>query len=288
MAAGDLAPALAALHEVTVELRGTFLTPAAPGLAAVAAPAGSGGAGEFTIEDVPPGDYVLVIMRPGYLTRCMNVTVPGQGSGAVELAPPGADPMDDGAFVLWWGDCDGDLAVGDGDILMMQGLWNASANDARYDPACDLDANGRVDNSDALMLMERYGYSAGDYAGAGDVDFQSGQGIAGSTAKLALTQGCAYRVPVTARNAASFAGKQVTVTYDQTALKLITAAEQAYGTYASAGAIPGSGATVASAAPGTIVLTFEADIPQGGTWTGLITIIKFEALKNGATTVLIE
>jgi len=288
MVTQDCIPGFAEQHGIVVELRETFQTPAAPGLSAAATQTDSDGNGEFVIEDVPPGDYVLVIERPGCLARCMNVTISSSGPDVIELEPPDTDPMDSGVFVLWWGDCDGNLTIDDDDLLMLQGLWNVSANSLNYDPACDLDGNGRIDNSDALMLMMRYGYSTVDYAGAEGVDFGLGSGIVNSTVKLALSQGYEYRVPIVARNVASFAGKAITITYDQTALELWTVAEQVYGKHVSAGVVPGSTITVVSISPGVAILTFDAAIPQGGVWSGVVSILKFKALTNGATTVHIE
>jgi hypothetical protein len=283
MATQGLAPGFLEMHAVTAELRETFQTPARAGLSATAVLTDGSGKGEFTIENVPYGDYVLVIQRPGYLARCMNVTISGAGPGAVELAPP-----DDGAgvFNLLYGDINGDLVIDDEDLAALMGNWNAGVNSPGYDPACDLDANGRVDNSDALLLMEHYGSYAGDYPGAWDVDFLAGQSIVGSTVKLALYEGCEYRVPITAKNIGAFAG--MAVTYDPSALKLKTAAEQVFGQFTSAGGIPGTGITIASASPGIIKLAFDTAAPQGAAWTGIVTVLKFEALRNGATTVSIE
>ena len=288
MVTQDWIPGLMERHDIVVELRETFHTPAAPGLSAAATQTDSDGNGEFSIEDVPPGDYVLVIKRPGYLARCMNVTISGSDPDVIELSPPDTDPMDSGVFVLWWGDCDGDLTIDDDDLLMLQGLWNVSASNINYDPACDLDGNGRIDNSDALMLMMRYGYSSVDYAGAEGVDFSLGSGIVNATVKLALSQGYEYRVPITARNVTSFTGKAITITYDQAALELRTVAEQVYGKYVSTGVVPGSMITITSISPGVVVFTYDAAIPQGSVWSGVISVLKFEALTNGATTVHME
>ena len=281
----ELIPGFMERHEVTVELRETFRTPAAPGLSAAAEPSGAGGTGEFMIENVPYGDYVLVIERPGYLTRCMEVTVSAQSPGVIELVPPDVGP--NGAYDLWWGDCDGNLTVGDGDIRKLQSQWNACANGAGYSPACDFDADGRTDNSDALLLMTHYGLSAWDYPGAEAVDFGAAPGPTGSSVTLGLIQGREYIVPVTAQNIGSFDGRAITVSYDQAALGLLSAAGQLHGDYASAGPVPGTGITVAAVSPGSLTLEFGAEIPQGASWTGAMTIIKFVALANGETDVYI-
>jgi hypothetical protein len=109
--------------------------------------------------------------------------------------------------------------------------------------------------------------------------------VTDSAINLATTQGAEYLVTVGAQDVASFAGSLVTVTYDPSALQLLDIAEQAYGTYVAAGAIPGTGITVASVAAGSISLVFDAPVPQGKAWTGAMTVLRFRALASGATTV---
>ena len=288
MVTEEAIPGLSQQHAITVELREIYATPAAPGLSTAAILADLDGTGEFTIGDVPFGDYVLCIERPGYLARYMNITISDADPDVVELEPPESANTENGVFMLLYGDCDGNGTIDDDDIAMTIGLWNVSANDPNYDPACDLDGNGRIDNSDALLLMLDYGKTSGDYAGASDFEITPTTGVLNSTVKLSLSQGYEYRVPIIAKGIETFAGKAVTVTYDQTALNLKTIAEQKYGEYTSTGTIPGTGITVTSASPGNITFTFDATIPQGGTWSGIITVIKFEALKNGSATVYVE
>ena len=289
IAANEAMPGLNQQHTVTIELRADPATPASPELSVEAVPAGSAGFGEFTIEDVPPGDYVIYIGRPGYLARYMNVTIPDSGPGTIEIEPSGSDPMDNGVFSLLWGDCDGNGIIDDDDIDMINELWNASAYDLNYNPACDPDASGRIDNSDALLLMVNYGKKSTDYAGSENIAINPATGILKSTVKLALDQGYEYRIPIIARNIETFTGKTISVSYEQTELKLITIAEQVYGAYgATTGEIPGAGISITSVSPGFLTFGFDAVIPQNGTWNGIITVLKFEALVNGASTVYVE
>jgi hypothetical protein len=167
-------------------------------------------------------------------------------------------------------------------------LWNVSANDPNYDPACDLDANGRIDNSDALLLMMRAEAYAGDYPGAEDVDFLSGQSNISSKVKLALSQGYEYRVPIIARNIESFDGMKISIKYEPDAVALKTAAEQVFGCFTKLGEISGTGINITATSPGIIELTCGASIQQDPSGTKILTIVKFVALKNGATTVYVE
>ena len=275
-------------HDIAVELREDFATPATPNLCttAVLVPNTSGtGLGEFTIENVPYGDYVLYIKRPGYLVRCMNINISATDPDVVELTPPPTDPADNGLFRLWWGDCNGDLTVDDDDGAMVQGLFNVNARSPLYDPACDLNGDGLIDILDLLMLFDKFGCCAWDYAGAGDVDFFLDPPTASPTIELAVTQGGEYLVTLSAYNMKSFSGKTMTVTYDPLALQLVDAAAHAYGTHASVGAVPGTGITVTTMTPGSVALEFDKPIPQGKAWTGPVTVLKFKALATGVTTV---
>jgi len=274
-------------HAIVVELRETINTPALEELTTTAALLDNDGNGEFTFEDVQIGDYVLVIKRPGYLTRCMNVTVSDSGSGIIELAPPNTDITDEGIFKLWWGDCDGNLVVDGDDSVMMTELWNTNANNPNYDPSCDLDGNGRIDNSDALLLMMHYGYSAAQYAGAEDVDALSDLGTY-IPIKLTVSQDEEYLVPISVRNISTFTGKTITVTYNPAMLQLKNTAEHAYGAYTAVGAIPDTGVTIKEITQGSVKLAFDMAVPQGKPWSGVITVFRFQALDTGITTVSVE
>jgi len=269
-------------HDILVELREDFRTPAIAGLS-VTTVLTTDNTGEFTIEDVPYGNYVLFIKRPGYLVRCMNITISDPDPDVIELAPPATDPLDNGMFMLWAGDCNDDLLIDFDDSLMILDHWDINVHDPNYDPACDLNADGRIDNADIMTLNERFGYSSSQYAGAEDVDFfvKKGQG-------LSVTQGAEYCIPLSAQNIASFAGEEISVTYDPNELQLINVADQLYDAHTAAGAIPGTGITITSVSPSSLKLTFEATILSGKTWSGVITILKFKALITGTATMIVE
>ena len=161
-------------HDIIVELRPTFQTAAASGLSTksiLAAGSERAGLGEFTIENVPFGTYVLCIMRPGFLTRTMVVTVSASDPDMITLAPPGTE--DAGVFNLWWGDSNDDLRIDNEDIMMILELMNigVNANHHMYNAACDMNGDGRCDNEDIMMVLERWNLNAGQYAGAEKTDF---------------------------------------------------------------------------------------------------------------------
>ena len=160
------------MHAVIVELRPTFLTAAAPGLS-VKATAVKDDLGEFTITNVPFGDYVLYIHRPGFLTRAMNVTISASSPDMIELAPPGA--LDAGVFNLWGGDCNDDLLIENKDVMMIIELMdeNVDVLDPRYNPACDINADGAIESKDIMIVLQHWNRDIWDYAGAGTVDIFS-------------------------------------------------------------------------------------------------------------------
>ena len=157
-----------ALHDVVVELRSTFLTPAPSELSTKAVLQGYSGYGSFTFENVPYGDYILYIERPGYLTRAMPVTI---NQSVVTLTSPGAS--ENGVFRLWWGDSNGDLTIESKDYMMIMALVeeNVAYPDPRYNAACDLNADRLINNSDLIMLLFDYwDMNIWDYPGAEGVD----------------------------------------------------------------------------------------------------------------------
>ncbi|MDR0491286.1 MAG: DUF11 domain-containing protein [Oscillospiraceae bacterium] len=152
-----------ARHDVIVELRKTFLTPAPDSLKTIAEAAGNGATGRFTFENVPFGDYVLYIKRPGYLVRSMPVSINASSPLVVTLAPPGA--ADRGVFNLWWGDCNGDGRIDSEDVLRILDLMNVNSFSTYYDPACDLNADRLIDNEDVLLILEMCNKTFMSYAG---------------------------------------------------------------------------------------------------------------------------
>jgi hypothetical protein len=174
-------------HDVTVELRPTYNSAATvgtttewvynavsrPALASFIASRGTTGLGEFTLENVPFGEYVLAIKRPGYLVRCINITISATDPDTIELTPPGID--DRGVFQLWGGDCNDDWIIDNSDIglivsLMEQEIYALSPG---YRPSCDMNADGLIDNSDIGIVTDNWNKSVLDYPGAAGVDFFS-------------------------------------------------------------------------------------------------------------------
>jgi len=157
-------------HDIVVELRSTFLTPASSALSTKAVLQNDDGLGVFTIEDVPVGDYILYIKRPGYLVRAMQVSINETASGEVTLSPPGSE--DNGVFNLWGGDCNDDLSINGKDTMMILELMaeDVDAFDPLYNAACDMNADGLIDGRDIMMVIERWNVTIWEYPGSEDID----------------------------------------------------------------------------------------------------------------------
>ncbi|MCL2045122.1 MAG: dockerin type I domain-containing protein [Oscillospiraceae bacterium] len=157
-------------HDVVVELRPTFLTPAHPDLSTKAVLLDSTGLGEFTFEYVPYGNYVLHIRRPGYLVRSMLVTVSENDANIITLSPPALN--ENGVFRLWWGDSNDDGRIDNEDVMMILELMDLSvnANHPYYYAGCDFNGDGLIDNEDIQMVLEMWNRMLLDYSGTNGVD----------------------------------------------------------------------------------------------------------------------
>ncbi|MCL2045120.1 MAG: dockerin type I domain-containing protein [Oscillospiraceae bacterium] len=157
-------------HDITVELRSTFLTPAPANLSTKAVLVDSSGLGEFTFENVPYGNYVLHIDRPGYLTRAMLVSVSEASPAVITLSPPGI--AEGGVFRLWWGDSNDDGRIDNEDVMMILELMNlgVNANHPYYYSGCDFNSDGLIDNEDIQMVLEMWNRMLLDYPGSNGVN----------------------------------------------------------------------------------------------------------------------
>ncbi|MCL2045119.1 MAG: Ig-like domain-containing protein [Oscillospiraceae bacterium] len=160
-------------HNIVVELRATFRTAADPALRTVAVLIPGTPTGRFTIENVPFGNYVLTIKRPGFLIRAMNVTISPSDPDLKTLTSPGT--AENGIFNLWWGDCNDDFRIDNEDIMMVLELMELGVNATHqfYNPHCDMNADALIDNEDIMMILERWNRYASEYPGAETVDFFS-------------------------------------------------------------------------------------------------------------------
>ena len=171
MVTQELTSGFKAKHDITIELRPTFRVQAPASRTTKAVLVNSDGLGQFTIPDVPYGTYILYIYRPGYLIRCMEVTISASSPSTVALAPPGT--ADNGVFNLWWGDVNGDYSVDNFDvmILLTHMANGVSANHIAYDAATDMNADGRPDNGDIMLVLNMWGKTIRNYPGAEYINY---------------------------------------------------------------------------------------------------------------------
>ena len=135
---------------------------------------------------------------------------------------------------------------------------------------------GNPDSPDGLAPMAEDGEE--------DPALQQGQA---PSIGLGLQKGRAYYLPLEGSGIQSFKDVAITVSYEDSALRLADAAAHLPGVHAAPGAAAGELA-ILSCGAGEIALTFGKQIPAGKEWSGLITMLKFEALKDGETQVSIS
>jgi uncharacterized repeat protein (TIGR01451 family) len=168
-------PQLQEAHAVTIELRKSYKVSASPALIVTATLVpGDPGLGEFTFDKVPFGDYLLVIYRPGFLVRCMYITVSPTDADMREIAPPNTKG-DDGIFNLIPGDVNEDFNIDTMDFMAVQYYIDKGAifGGADYYAGADFDANGSIDIQDLLTLQNYWNYTVNWYAGAEGVVYNT-------------------------------------------------------------------------------------------------------------------
>lgn len=153
------------MHAITIELRSSFFTPANE-LKTKAVLMPDNAHGRFTLKNVPVGNYVLYIKRAGFLARCMNVSILPEDEETIELVPP----SNEGRFELWSGDVNDDGIINNADKELILEAFNKDFFDAGYNPACDLNADFLIDNSDLMWFFEYQGKTTKDYPGAEAVE----------------------------------------------------------------------------------------------------------------------
>jgi hypothetical protein len=109
-----------------------------------------------------------------------------------------------------------------------------------------------------------------------------------NTLELNITANKEYLITISAKDMTSFAGKTVTFNYDALKLQLVDMATHVGKKTVVVGQIQGTGITIASVAPGKVVLSFNKTIPLGKTWSGAITVIRCKALATGVTVVSVD
>jgi hypothetical protein len=122
--------------------------------------------GRFTFEDVPFGDYILYIERPGYVIRTLSVTISPSDDEIVVLTAP-----DKPVFEIKGGDVDTSWIVFTPDFNRIGDRLGTTYGDALYDPYSDFDADGDIDNDDLQVVTDNMDFDILDYPGAEELEF---------------------------------------------------------------------------------------------------------------------
>ena len=106
--------------------------------------------------------------------------------------------------------------------------------------------------------------------------------------QFTITNNSDHLVTLNAQNVSSFTNKAIAITFYSTELKLIDVAAQVQSKHVVLGLIPGTGITITEITPTKLKLLINKSISQGNLWSGVLTVLRFTALKNGIATVIIE
>lgn len=142
--------------------------PAAASLRTVVLGKGTSGTGKFSLTNVPYGEYLLFIYRPGYLLRTMEVTVSESDPGTI-----GLKPEDGEIFERWPGDVNGDGTVDNLNLMINIQETNEMFPSSRYNASVDLNADGIIDSEDKDIILSYLDRDLLNYPGAIDYDYLS-------------------------------------------------------------------------------------------------------------------
>jgi hypothetical protein len=136
-------------------------------------------------------------------------------------------------------------------------------------------------------------------AAAGTVTVQAACGSLTATATLTLavqtssltlqtTANEIYHVAIKGSQIASFTGITYTITYDPAKLSLLDFAAQTQTLKTTAGVVTGTGLTILSHQNGILTFTAQKTIPSTYKWSGVLTVVKFQALSTGSTILTVS
>jgi len=113
----------------------------------------------FTFPGVAPGDYTLVVTKPGHTSfTVQKITV---GNTGLDLTLDSRAEVKE--MVLLCGDINGDGMINDSDLaeLWRAANYNKSVDDAGVNQLCDLNGDGMINDSDLAILWSANNYNKG-------------------------------------------------------------------------------------------------------------------------------
>jgi hypothetical protein len=120
---------------------------------------GSTGTGRFCFANVPEGDYILYLHRPGYVARTLAVYAPA-GDGITSVSPPDAEVFD-----LLAGDVTNNNIVDTFDISLVKNAFTALYPNPPYQADVDFNADAVVDTFDLSVARNNFSFQSSLYSG---------------------------------------------------------------------------------------------------------------------------
>ena len=102
---------------------------------------------------------------------------------------------------------------------------------------------------------------------------------------LAVTANDTYQIALSGTRITSFSGSTYQVTYNPNVLRLVDFAAQTSLPDLAAAVVPQTGLTILTNTNGSITFRVDRQIPTGQTWSGIITLLRFEALTAGTANI---
>jgi hypothetical protein len=132
----------------------------APIASTTVTPIAATGTGQFCFTNVPAGDYILYLLRPGYLARTLAVHAP-TSIGTTEIAPPDAS-----IFTLIGGDLNNDNIITLADrSAILSAMYQTYPGYGGYSAGFDLNADGIIDLLDRNIVFDNMYSGSNGYSG---------------------------------------------------------------------------------------------------------------------------
>ena len=113
----------------------------------------------FAFTGVEPGDYTLVVTKPGHTSYTVQTVTVGEADADLNLDSRSAVQC----MTLLCGDINGDGYINDSDLAI---LWQAAnynkAADQATNKLCDLNGDGYINDSDLAILWQAANYNKGE------------------------------------------------------------------------------------------------------------------------------
>jgi hypothetical protein len=233
----------------------------------------------FTFTNVAPGDYTLYVTKPTHT----NLTVKTVHVGYDDLSLPRDSHPTVAILSLRDGDINGDGLINDFDltILLRKANYNQPAAKAA-NPECDLNGDGLINDEDLEILWSPDNYQRGPMI------IETTDALSSASLTLETAAGDACYVSLMGEQLTKAPGSTYTLTYDTSKLRLTDFAAQTGKSSIAAGAIADTGIDILSHLGGTVTFRVNRAAEEGTVWSGVLTVIRFDALASGSAGVVLS